>query len=102
MRLDKDKVGFVSEHNLKEVLQNYTGMTLSNKDMAAVTKRFCGPDGKISYLDVCRAMMGDGVHPLGGPWCVNIGSTENQSKGFEKVSIPNKSNTRLLVDLTAR
>jgi hypothetical protein len=161
LRLDKDKVGWVSKEDLREVLQNYTGMTLSNRcanvislcpfsarvpsfaavatgcfgpflahamyspstrkdinapclrlsfvpapnrDMVAVENKFCGADGKIRYLDVCRAMSGDGVHPLGGPFCVNIGSSENQdaARGFEKLAVPNKSGTRLMVDLTAK
>ena len=37
LRLDKDKVGWVSKEDLREVLQNYTGMTLSNRCANAIS-----------------------------------------------------------------
>eukprot|EP00281_Chroomonas_sp_CCMP1168_P014591 CAMPEP_0206211770 /NCGR_PEP_ID=MMETSP0047_2-20121206/179_1 /ASSEMBLY_ACC=CAM_ASM_000192 /TAXON_ID=195065 /ORGANISM="Chroomonas mesostigmatica_cf, Strain CCMP1168" /LENGTH=242 /DNA_ID=CAMNT_0053633701 /DNA_START=84 /DNA_END=813 /DNA_ORIENTATION=+ len=102
MKLDRDKVGFVGVHNLQEVLQEWTGMSLSERDMKAVVKRF-NPrgDGRIRYLDVCAAMA-DKAHPLGGELCLNMGSVESQNKGFKKVSIPCGHNAAILrVDLTA-
>ena len=101
LRMDKGKVGFVTVEDLKEILQNWTGMQLSERDMRAVAGKFSGADGKVRYLDVCRAMGGEGVHPLGGKYCVNMGSVESHNKGFEKVTIPTKHGTRMLVDLTA-
>lgn len=48
LKLDLDKTGCVDDYDLKEVLQQWTGMILSDQDMQAVVKKFNpSGDGKI-------------------------------------------------------
>lgn len=48
MKMDKDKSGSIDVHDLQEVLQLWTGMSLSHDDMSAVARRFNpSGDGKI-------------------------------------------------------
>lgn len=48
MKMDKTKTGMIGERDLKEVLQMWTGMTLTDRDMRAVVRRFNPKgDGKI-------------------------------------------------------